>query len=109
MSLFSSCLILDSLAASKSKRYNTRDVIGSGPRWIAGVVGKYMDCNISRAEDFLRRPSEHDLYMISAMSTDYPVVRKILSKLLLNGVTSSGESLNRNRTFLVSPAAIFNK
>lgn len=87
-----SALIIDALGCSKSKRYYTRDVIGSGPRWIAGALPSKYTPTIQQAEDFLKAPSfDHDLYMISAMSSDFFLVKKICSilqgrgKIILGG------------------------
>lgn len=75
-------LIVDALASGKGERIATRDVIGAGPRGIAGVLeGRGIRVRISLAEDLLNHEAqlkEYDVLLISGMTPDLPAVRRII-------------------------------
>jgi radical SAM superfamily enzyme YgiQ (UPF0313 family) len=77
-------LIIDALGAEKGFRRFTRDVIGAGPRMLAGILEKFsIPSQIMTAEQFLneRKIKIHaDHLFISAMTMDYPAVKKIIQK-----------------------------
>ncbi len=75
-------LILDALAAGEGKRLSALDVIGAGPRAIAGVLETFdLEYRIFRVEDFLRGGvSGFEVLLVSAMSMDEPAVRKAADK-----------------------------
>jgi len=76
-------LIIDALASGKGKRRSTLDVIGAGPRTVAGVleaqglepdiieVEKYLTSNASRNQDTL---------FISGMTSDLPAIQRTVRK-----------------------------
>ncbi len=74
-------LLVDALAAGEGTRRSTLDVIGAGPRTIAGIFEKEgISYRIARVEDVLRRPSKyskHDIIFVSAMTMDLVAARKI--------------------------------
>jgi len=76
-------LIVDALASGKGKRLATRDVIGSGPRAVAGVLERLgMEPRIVTAETMLKEGLElanHDLLLVSGMTSDLRSVRRIVS------------------------------
>jgi radical SAM superfamily enzyme YgiQ (UPF0313 family) len=76
-------LILDTLACGHGKRVTTRDVIGAGPRSIAGVLeGKKLKPRILPAEAIIQSGidiQKFDLLMVSGMSTDLPIIRKAIT------------------------------
>ncbi len=72
--------MIDALGSGRGARMLTRDVIGSGPRWICGILeSRGVDCHIQLCEDFLRRGdlSEVDLLMVSAMTMDLAALKNI--------------------------------
>ncbi len=75
-------LILDALAAGEGRRLSSLDVIGAGPRTIAGLLEKFgIPYKIMRIEDYLRsKPRRFDALLVSAMSMDEGAVRKASRK-----------------------------
>jgi radical SAM superfamily enzyme YgiQ (UPF0313 family) len=77
-------LIVDTLASGKGTRLTTRDVIGAGPRTVAGVLEKHgMEPTITPVERFLKRKIEvqnYDIILISGMTSDIPAMRKTIRK-----------------------------
>lgn len=73
-------LILDALASGRGRRLSSLDVIGVGPRVIAGILESFgIDYKILRIEEFLsrkRHPSDFDVMLVSAMSMDEKAVSK---------------------------------
>ncbi len=71
-------LILDALAAGEGKRLSSLDVIGAGPRAIAGLLEMFnVPYKIMRIEDYLRSKWRgFDVLLVSAMSMDEPAVNK---------------------------------
>jgi radical SAM superfamily enzyme YgiQ (UPF0313 family) len=86
-------LIIDALSAGTGQRRSSRDSIGCGPRAVAGIFERHrIDTKIQRAEDILSKPrilKQFDHLAISAMSMDFPVVRKLV-KQWRNKKQSSG-------------------
>ncbi|RLG47211.1 MAG: hypothetical protein DRN90_05330 [Thermoproteota archaeon] len=77
----SEVLIVDALAAGEGTRRSALDVIGAGPRTLAGIFeDKGISYRIARVEDVLRRMSrysKHDVVIVSAMTMDLVAARKI--------------------------------
>jgi len=75
-------LIVDALASGRGEKASTRDVIGAGPRSVAGVLeGRGIEVRIRQAEELLGRgahPQGHDLLLISGMTPDLPAVRRVI-------------------------------
>ncbi|NVM55652.1 MAG: B12-binding domain-containing radical SAM protein [Candidatus Helarchaeota archaeon] len=77
-------LIVDALGSERGFRRFTRDVIGAGPRMVAGILEKFViDSKIITAEQFLRAKktkltAEH--LFVSAMTMDYLAVKRIIQK-----------------------------
>ena len=74
-------LIIDALAVGKGRRIATRDVIGAGPRSIAGVFeDEGIEPKIVSAEQYLKKPGQsknYDLALISGMTSDLPTIQRI--------------------------------
>ncbi|MEM3371511.1 MAG: B12-binding domain-containing radical SAM protein [Candidatus Korarchaeum sp.] len=83
-------LILDALASGKGRRLSSLDVIGAGPRLIAGILERFcLDYEIMRIEDFLRKERPfRGVSLVSAMSMDEAAVSK--ASKLLRGVKIIG-------------------
>ncbi|MEM0368123.1 MAG: radical SAM protein [Desulfurococcaceae archaeon] len=76
--------VIDALARATGKRYSTFDVVGAGPRVVAGIVEKYAEVRFypyESALNFLLEVSRNDVVMISAMSTDFLAVSKLVVNL----------------------------
>ena len=76
-------LIVDALASGKGSRLTTRDVIGAGPRTVAGVLEKHEYAPvIFPVERYLKRSfnSEHDVLLVSGMTSDIPAIQKVIRK-----------------------------
>lgn len=77
-------LIVDTLASGKGTRLTTRDVIGAGPRTVAGVLEKQgMEPTITPVERFLKRKIEvqnYDVILIGGMTSDIPAMGKTIRK-----------------------------
>lgn len=77
-------LIVDTLASGKGTRLATRDVIGAGPRTVAGVLEKHgMEPTIFPVEKFLKGKFEtkgFDVLLISGMTQDIPAMGKTIRK-----------------------------
>jgi len=74
-------LIIDALAIGKGRRIATRDVIGAGPRSIAGILeDEGIEPKIITAEKILQKPAQtknYDLALISGMTSDLPSIQRI--------------------------------
>lgn len=83
-------LILDALASGEGKRLSSLDVIGAGPRLIAGILERFgLEYKIIRVEDFLgKRKPFGGVCLVSAMSMDEVAVSK--ASRLLKGVKILG-------------------
>jgi radical SAM superfamily enzyme YgiQ (UPF0313 family) len=76
-------LIVDALAHGKGVRYSTKDVIGAGPRTIAGVLeSQGLKPKIQSAEKFLSKGKEsnYDSLFISGMTSDLSAIQKVVRK-----------------------------
>ncbi len=77
-------LIVDALGAERGFRRFTRDVIGSGPRTVAGIFENFnIKSKIMTAEQFLHKNKEQitaEHLLVSAMTMDFPAVKQILQK-----------------------------
>jgi radical SAM superfamily enzyme YgiQ (UPF0313 family) len=77
-------LIVDALAYGRGKRQATRDVIGAGPRTIAGVLESAgIEPRIAPVEEALGRAfnhSDYDMLMVSGMTSDLRTVRKMVAR-----------------------------
>jgi radical SAM superfamily enzyme YgiQ (UPF0313 family) len=77
-----SFIIVDSLAVERGFKRFTRDVIGAGPRTIAGVLEQLgFECKISTTERVFEDQaflSDFDVLMCSGMTMDIPSMRKIV-------------------------------
>lgn len=78
-------LVIDALGAEKGYRRFSRDIIGAGPRSIAGVLEHAgLNCKIVLAEHFLTSKKDDmnnfDMLFISGMSIDLPCIAKVVSK-----------------------------
>jgi len=73
-------LIVDALASGKGVRHSTMDVIGAGPRTVAGVLEAYgFSPVIVPVEAFIGSRfgvSGYDVLFISGMSSDFPAIQK---------------------------------
>jgi len=76
-------LIVDALASGRGKRQATRDVIGAGPRAVAGVLeGCGLAPTIFTAEGFLGGRKDFggfDTLLVSGMSSDLTAIRRVIS------------------------------
>lgn len=72
-------LLVDALAVGSGKRRSSLDVIGAGPRAVAGVLeSNNIQYDLKTAEDVLRRPPKDvDVLMVSAMTMDASAARKL--------------------------------
>ena len=76
-------LIVDTLASGKGVRHSTRDVIGAGPRTVAGVLeSKGLEPDLLAVEDFLKRNTStgYDSLFISGMTSDLQAIKKVVRK-----------------------------
>jgi len=73
-------LIVDALASGKGERLATRDVIGAGPRAVAGVLeARGLKPRVLPVETLLKGggyPSGYDLLLISGMTSDLKAIQK---------------------------------
>lgn len=77
-------VVIDTLARASGERYSTFDVVGAGPRIIAGIAELYSDVYFYPFEKALVEINsiiDADLVLISAMSSDYNALGKILGKI----------------------------
>lgn len=76
-------LIVDLLAYSKGTRLWTRDVIGSGPRTVGGVLEQRgINVDLMQGDYFLENSylaRNYDVLLISGMVTDIPITNKVIS------------------------------
>ncbi len=77
-------LIVDALASGKGKRQATRDVIGAGPRTVAGVLEREgFKPRIAQAQAFLEGevdPESHDMLLASGMTSDFRAIRSVIKR-----------------------------
>ncbi|WP_440059960.1 B12-binding domain-containing radical SAM protein [Thermogladius sp. 4427co] len=78
-------LVVDALARSEGARYSTYDVVGSGPRVVAGIVESIgIPVRLVTYENVVNnkvRVGRFDLVLISAMSSDLGAVVKLSNYL----------------------------
>jgi radical SAM superfamily enzyme YgiQ (UPF0313 family) len=76
-------IIVDALATGRGFKKFTRDVIGAGPRTVAGVLEQLkFKCRIYTAEQILRNQKillDFEVLLCSGMTMDIPSMRKIVS------------------------------
>jgi radical SAM superfamily enzyme YgiQ (UPF0313 family) len=75
-------LIVDALAHGKGGRKVTLDVIGAGPRTLAGILEEYnLKPKIVTADNFmLNKQKDHDILLVSGMTSDITTVRRVIRK-----------------------------
>jgi radical SAM superfamily enzyme YgiQ (UPF0313 family) len=77
-------LIVDALASGDGRRRTTRDVIGAGPRSVAGVLEEEgLTPLIITAERFLvsaKIHSDHEALLVSGMTSDLSAMRRTISR-----------------------------
>lgn len=76
-------LVVDALSAGKGYRQFTRDVIGCGPRLLAGIIERKFQetARIALVESITNKDiSESDFLIISAMSMDLIAVKNIVDR-----------------------------
>ena len=75
-------LIVDTLASGKGTRLTTRDVIGAGPRTVAGVLEKHgYNPEIVPVERYLKgKNSDHDVLLVSGMTPDISAMQRTIRK-----------------------------
>lgn len=90
-------LILDALASGRGKRLSSLDVIGAGPRLIAGILEEFgFEYELMRVEDFLKRGKPFQgVSLVSAMSMDEAAVAR--AARLLRGIKVIGGPITSDR------------
>lgn len=77
-------LIVDALGSERGFRRFSRALIGAGPRMVAGVLDTFgIESQIITAEQFLLKNKPRiaaDHLLVSAMTMDYPAVKRIIKK-----------------------------
>lgn len=76
-------IIVDTLASGKGTRLTTRDVIGAGPRTVAGVLEKHgIYPEIVSVEKYLKgkTPTDHDVLLVSGMTPDISAMQRTIRK-----------------------------
>lgn len=76
--------LIDALARAHGKRYATFDVVGAGPRIVAGIAMEFGNVDFYPYEKALSRIRdivEKDIVLISAMSSDYHALRRLVVSL----------------------------
>ncbi len=75
-------LIVDALASGKGARRATRDVIGAGPRTVAGVLETLgHEARIAPAESYLNEASDgYNALLVSGMTSDLQAVQRTVRK-----------------------------
>jgi radical SAM superfamily enzyme YgiQ (UPF0313 family) len=73
-------LIVDALAHGEGKRKATLDVIGAGPRTLAGILEEFhVKPKIVTADKFrLTKHKDRDILMVSGMTSDITTVRRVI-------------------------------
>ena len=76
-------LIVDALASGKGTRVATRDVIGAGPRTVAGVLETHgYEARITPVEFYLRQNGDanYDALLVSGMTSDLQAIQRTVKK-----------------------------
>lgn len=81
--------VVDALARASGRRYATFDVVGAGPRTVAGLLERYFDVDFYPYEKALSLPPErvsaYSHVLISLMSSDLGAGRKLIDKWARSG------------------------
>ena len=80
--------VIDVLARATGKRYSTFDVVGAGPRIVAGIAEKYGEVSLYPYEKALSRLQDilhSDLVLVSAMSSDYSALSRFVNLVKQRG------------------------
>ena len=101
-------LIVDALASGKGTRRATRDVIGAGPRTVAGVLeATDHEVRIAPVERYLRTTdADYEALLVSGMTSDLQAVQRTIRKwrrdsdgpVLLGGPAASDPERALNKT-----------
>ena len=76
--------VIDALARSRGERYTSFDVVGCGPRIVAGIAEEFGTVELYPYEKAVKNTHsllKKDVIMFSAMSSDYPALYKLVSQL----------------------------
>jgi len=77
-------LVIDALARAIGKRYSTFDVVGAGPRVVAGILEDFEETALLPCESVISNielVKKFDAIFISAMSSDYEALRRLVMKI----------------------------
>lgn len=104
--------VVDALARARGERYATFDVVGSGPRIVAGISEEFGDVKFYPYEKAVRRIPvllKSDIVMISAMSSDFTALYKLVVKLRsrdFNGYIIAGGPISFEYTKLLKEGIV---
>lgn len=75
-------LLVDALASGSGRRRSSIDVIGAGPRQVAGILEMFgIEYRLVTAEEALRsKAREFDVLMVSAMTMDASAARRLAAR-----------------------------
>jgi radical SAM superfamily enzyme YgiQ (UPF0313 family) len=75
-------LIVDVLGTRENKRIIKRDTIGSGPRYVAGILEEYnFEPKIATFETYRKTKfTDYDILLVSGMTTDLSTIRRIIKR-----------------------------
>jgi len=107
-------LIVDMLARGSGKRLSTIDVVGAGPRTVAGVLEQAgVEVDLLIGEEALHSRGvfrSYDILLVSGMTSDLPGVRRIVklwrSECRSKPVLAGGPVWSRSRVLIESGADI---
>lgn len=95
-------LVIDALARAGGKRYSTFDVVGAGPRVVAGIIKNAgFETDLKAYELVIDQPwllKKYDIILLSAMSSDKGALSKLLDLI---------ESINYKGTLIVGGPVSF--
>jgi len=81
--------VVDALARAKGYRYTSHDVVGAGPRVVAGtILMQNIDVDLKAYEIVMDNPSimlRKDIVLVSIMSSDEGALKRIIRVLEKNG------------------------
>lgn len=79
-------IIVDALARGKGAKYATLDVVGAGPRIVAGLIRDLLDVDYFPYEEALTRDlASYDYLLISAMISDLGAVSTLVERAIRRG------------------------
>ncbi|MEM4834341.1 MAG: radical SAM protein [Thermosphaera sp.] len=81
-------LVVDALARAKGERYSTFDVVGAGPRIVAGILEEENNVSLKPFEEVFNKTREYlhfDYVFISGMTSDKHAIQKLVSKMRRKG------------------------